>query len=184
MRNDSIQWPTLVAKGIIDGAMFLANLCMAGMIVLVCINVFLRYFFGQPLYWGDEIMIYLMILTVFLGFGYMLMDNRHVRMTALVERTTVRTQNILWVVTSLLSIGYFIFLLAAAVYMTKDSFQTGFFSTVTGLPIGPWQVVICAGLLILVMASVWFTAKRVKIAYGVQSGKEEQKKRDFHDMIE
>jgi len=34
------------------------------------------------------------------------------------------------------------------------------------------------------MASVWFTAKRVKIAYGVQNGKEEQKKRDFHDMIE
>jgi TRAP-type C4-dicarboxylate transport system permease small subunit len=184
MRNDSIQWPALLAKGIIDAAMFSANLCMAGMIVLVCINVFLRYLFGRPLYWGDEIMIYLMILTVFLGFGHMLIENRHVRMTALVERTTVRTQNILWVFTSLLSIGYFIFLLAAAVYMTKDSFQTGFFSTVTGLPIGPWQVVICIGLGILVMASVWFTGKRVKMALAVQNEQQDQQKRDLCDMIE
>jgi TRAP-type C4-dicarboxylate transport system permease small subunit len=184
MGNDSVQWPAVVAKGVIDAAMFCANLCTAAMMVLVCLNVFLRYLFGQPLYWGDEIMIYLMILSVFLGFGYMLTENRHVRMTALVERTTVRTQNILWVATSLISIGYFIFLLAAAVYMTRDSFQTGFFSTVTGLPIGPWQVVICLGLLILLMASVWFTAKRVRIASGVQNEKGQQEKRDFHDMIE
>jgi TRAP-type C4-dicarboxylate transport system permease small subunit len=184
MRNPNIQWPALVAKGIIDAAMFLANLCMAAMIALVCLNVFLRYLFGQPLYWGDEIMIYLMILSVFLGFGYMLVENRHVRMTALVERLTIRTQNILWVITGLLSIAYFLFLLAAAVYITKDSFQTGFFSTITGLPIGPWQAVICIGLLILVMASVWFTGKKVKMARGVQNGNQEQEKRDLHDMIE
>jgi TRAP-type C4-dicarboxylate transport system permease small subunit len=184
MRNDSIQWVALVAKGVIDAAMFSANLCMAGMIVLVCINVFLRYLFGRPLYWGDEIMIYLMILTVFLGFGHMLIENRHVRMTALVERTTVRTQNILWVFTSLLSIGYFVFLLLAGLYMTKDSFQTGFFSTVTGLPIGPWQVVVCVGLGILVMASVWFTGKRVRMVYGLQNEKQELEKRELHDMIE
>jgi TRAP-type C4-dicarboxylate transport system permease small subunit len=173
-----------VAKGVIDAAMFLANLCMAAMMALVCLNVFLRYLFGQPLYWGDEIMIYLMILSVFLGFGYMLVENRHVRMTALVERLTIRTQNILWVITSLLSIGYFLFLLAAAVYITKDSFETGFFSTITGLPIGPWQVVICIGLAILLMASVWFTVKRVRLACGVDAEKGEPKERDVRDLIE
>jgi TRAP-type transport system small permease protein len=184
MQNNSVQWPSVVAKGIIDAAMFSANLCMAGMMVLVCLNVFLRYFFRQPLYWGDEIMIYLMILSVFLGFGHMLIENRHVRMTAIVERLTIRKQNILWVITSLLSTGYFLFLLAAGIYITKDSFQIGFFSTITGWPIGPWQVVICIGLLILVMASVWFTAKRVRMACGVQEKKEEEKKRDLQDMIE
>ena len=183
MQNNSDQWPSVIARGVIDAAMFLANLCMAGMLALVCLNVFLRYLFGQPIYWGDEVMIYLMILSVFLGFGYMVVENRHVRMTALVERLTVRTQNILWVITSLLSIGYFLFLLAAAVYITKDSFETGFFSTITGWPIGPWQAVICIGLLVLVMASVWFTAKRVQIARGVPSEKQ-GKKPDFHDMIE
>ena len=147
--------------------MFLANLCMAGMLVLVCLNVMLRYAFGQPLYWGDEIMIYLMVLMVYLGFGYMLIEGRHVRMTALMERLTVRTQNIVWVFTGLVSVVYFVFLLVAAVNMTIDSFQIDFISTITGLPIGPWQVVMCVGLAILLIASVYFTINRIRMARGL-----------------
>ena len=109
METEHLQWPAIVARAVIHGAMFLANLCMAGMLVLVCLNVILRYAFGQPLYWGDEIMIYLMVLMVYLGFGYMLIEGRHVRMTALMERMTVRTQNIVWVFTawSALCISFF-----------------------------------------------------------------------------
>jgi len=180
MRSGNIQWPTLVAKGIIDGAMFLANICLAAMLLLVFLNVVLRYVFRQPLYWGDEIMINLMILMVYLGFGYMLAENRHVRMTALMERLTVRKQNIVWVLISLLSIVYFIFLLVAGVYMTIDSFQIGFFSTITGLPIGPWQVVMCIGLAILLMASIWFTINRIRIACGLRDENKIQK----HEPIE
>jgi C4-dicarboxylate transporter DctQ subunit len=172
MRTDKIRWPTLIAKGITDAAMFLANICLAAMMLLVCLNVILRYVFGQPIYWGDEVMIYLMILMVFLGFGYMLIENRHVRMTAIMERLSVRTQNIMWVVISLLGIGYFIFLLLAGLYITMDSFQIGFISTITGLPIGPWQVVMCLGLAILLMASIWFTINRIRIALGGRSEKQ------------
>jgi TRAP-type C4-dicarboxylate transport system permease small subunit len=171
MEADHFQWPAIVARAVIHGAMFLANLCMAGMLVLVCLNVILRYAFGQPLYWGDEIMIYLMVLMVYLGFGYMLIEGRHVRMTALMERLTVRTQNIVWVFTSLLSVVYFIFLLVAAVNMTIDSFQIDFISTITGLPIGPWQVVMCVGLAILLIASIYFTINRIRIASGHRDDK-------------
>jgi TRAP-type C4-dicarboxylate transport system permease small subunit len=174
MRTDKIRWPTRIAKGIIDAAMFLANICLAGMLILVCLNVILRYVFGQPIYWGDEVMIYLMILMVFLGFGYMLIENRHVRMTAIMECLSVRTQNIMWVVISLLGIGYFIFLLLAGIYITVDSFQIGFISTITGWPIGPWQVVVCIGLAILLMASIWFTINRIRIALGVRNEKHKE----------
>jgi len=174
MGNNNLRGPARVAKGIIDAAMFLANLCMAAMLVLVCLNVILRYVFGQPIYWGDEVMIYLMVLLVFLGFGYMLIENRHVRMTAIMERLSVRTQNILWVIISLLGFGYFIFLLIAGLYITVDSFQIGFISTITGWPIGPWQVVMCIGLAILLMASGWFTINRVRIALGGRAEKERE----------
>lgn len=171
MQSENNQWPTRLVKGITNAAMFLANICLAAMMFLVCLNVILRYVFGRPLYWGDEVMIYLMILMVFLGFGYMLIENRHVRMTAIMERLSVRTQNIMWVIISLLGIGYFIFLLLAGLYITVDSFQIGFISTITGWPIGPWQVVMCIGLAILLMASVWFTINRVRIALGGRSEK-------------
>jgi TRAP-type C4-dicarboxylate transport system permease small subunit len=174
MQSGNRPWPARLARGIIDAAMFLANLCMAGMLVLVCLNVILRYVFGQPIYWGDEVMIYLMVLLVFLGFGYMLIENRHVRMTAIMERLSVRTQNILWVIISLLGIGYFIILLLAGIYITKDSFQIGFISTITGWPIGPWQLVVCLGLAILLMASIWFAINKVRIALGGQSEKERE----------
>jgi TRAP-type C4-dicarboxylate transport system permease small subunit len=174
MRNDNIRWPTVITKGIINAAMFLANICLAAMMFLVCLNVILRYLFGQPIYWGDEVMIYLMIVMVFLGFGYMLMENRHVRMTAIMECLSVRTQNILWVIISLLGIGYFIFLFSAGIYITADSFQIGFISTITGWPIGPWQVVVCIGLVVLLMASVWFTINRIRIALGTRTEKQKE----------
>jgi TRAP-type C4-dicarboxylate transport system permease small subunit len=172
MRHGNIRWLARVARGVIDSAMFLGNICLAAMLVLVCLNVILRYVFGQPIYWGDEVMIHLMVLMVFLGFGYMLFENRHVRMTALMERLPVGTQNIMWVVISLLGIGYFILLLIAGIHITADSFKIGFTSTVTGLPIGPWQVVMCVGLAILLMASLWFAMKRIRIAFGGRSEKE------------
>jgi TRAP-type C4-dicarboxylate transport system permease small subunit len=174
MQSSNRPWPARLVRGIIDGAMFLANVCMAAMLVLVCLNVILRYVFGQPIYWGDEVMIYLMVLLVFLGFGYMLIENRHVRMTAIMERLSVRTQNILWIIISLLGIGYFIILLLAGLYITTDSFQIGFISTITGWPIGPWQVVMCIGLAILLMACIWFTINKVRIALGGRSEKERE----------
>ena len=174
MGKNNLRGPARVAKGIIDAAMLLANVCMAGMLVLVCLNVILRYVFGQPIYWGDEVMIYLMVLLVFLGFGYMLIENRHVRMTAIMERLSARTQSILWVIISILGIGYFTILLLAGIYITKDAFQIGFISTITGWPIGPWQLVVCVGLAILLMASIWFTINKIRIALGGRSEKERE----------
>jgi TRAP-type C4-dicarboxylate transport system permease small subunit len=174
MQSGSMRWPTRIARSMIDAAMFLGNLCMAAMLILVCLNVILRYVFGQPIYWGDEVMIYLMVLMVFLGFGYMLIENRHVRMTAIMEKLSVRTQNILWIIISLLGVGYFIILLLAGIYITMDSFQIGFISTITGWPIGPWQVVMCTGLAILLLASLWFLMNRVRIALGGHSEKERE----------
>ena len=164
MRMDHRAWSTVVVKGIIEAAMFLANICLAGMLVLVFLNVVLRYVFRQPLFWGDEIMTYLMMLIAFLGFGYMLMEDRHIKMTALIEQLPVRSQNIVRVLTSLLSIGYFALLLVAGLYVTIDSFQIEYFSMVTGLPIGPWQLAMSIGLAILLMASVWFTINRIRTA--------------------
>jgi len=166
MQSDKMGWPGRLAKGITNTAMLLANVCLAVMLVLVFVNVLLRYLFRQPLYWGDEIMIYLMILMAFLGFGYNLMADRHIKMTALIERLSVRSQNVVRVFTSVLSIGYFAFLLVAGLYVTIDSFQIGYFSMVTGLPVGPWQLAMCVGLAVLLMASIVFAIDKISIAFG------------------
>jgi TRAP-type C4-dicarboxylate transport system permease small subunit len=153
-------------KKLIDICMFMADLCMASMITLVSVNCFLRYAVGKPIYWGDEIMIYLMMLMAYLAFGYMLIEDRMIRMTALTGRMSVPAQNKIWVFTSLLTLAYNIFLLAGGIYITVDSYQMGAVSTVTGDPIGPWQGIICFGLAVLVMATVLFAINKIRAALG------------------
>ena len=163
----------LAARKAIRVCMFVADLCMAAMITLVTVNCFLRYAVGQPLYWGDEIMIYLMILMSYLAFGYMLVENRHIRMTALTGRMSAALQNKFWVFTSLLTLVYNGFLLAGMIYITIDAYKLGETSLVTGDPIAPWQAMICFGLAILVMASVLYAINKIRV---VQGGKEVESK--------
>jgi len=167
MQIDNIGWPRLMLKGLMktaEAAMFLANICLAGMLVLVFLNVLLRYILRQPIYWGDEVMTYLMMLIAFLGFGYNLMEGRHIKMTALVERLSVRSENIVSIITSLLAVGYFAFLMVAGIHVTIDSFRIGYFSTITNLPIWPWQLLMCIGLATLLMVSIGYTINKLSIA--------------------
>lgn len=166
MKTEKAAWPALLSEWLISGAMFLANICLAAMLIMVFINVLLRYFFREPIHWGDEIMTYLMILVSFFGFGYNLMKSRHIRMTALVDKLSPKMQNYVSVFNSLIAMIYFVFLLLAGIFLTKDSFEIGYFSVTTGLPIGPWQSAMCVGLVVLLTASLWFAIRRIKTALG------------------
>ena len=75
--------------------MSVADLCMAAMITLVSVNCFLRYAVGRPIYWQNETtsLCYLMMLMAYLAFGYILIQDRMIRMTALTGRMSVPAQN-------------------------------------------------------------------------------------------
>lgn len=54
----------------------------ASLVVIVCINasnVFLRYFFLSPFTWAEELMLFLMILTVFTGAAAVTWRQEHIR---------------------------------------------------------------------------------------------------------
>ena len=172
MKTEKLKWPALLSKWIIDGSMFVGNICLAAMLCMVFLNVLLRYFFREPIHWGDEIMTYLMILVAFLGFGFNLKEGRHISMTALVGSLSSKSSNYISVFTCLVALVYFVFLLLAGIYLTIDSFQINYFSLVTGLPIGPWQAAMCFGLAVLLIASLWYTMNRIKIAFGNQEDKQ------------
>lgn len=171
MKTEKTPWPALLAKWLIDRSMFLGNTFLAAMLVMVFLNVLLRYFFREPIHWGDETMTYLMIMVAFLGFGFNLKEGRHISMTALILRLSEKSRNYISVITSLIAVVYFIFLLIAGIYLTIDSFRIGYFSMVTGLPIGPWQAAMCFGLAILLIASLWHTINRIKATFGNQEDK-------------
>ena len=163
MQHKTTSWPARLANYLISFSMFMANICLSGMLVLVFFNVMLRYVFNRPVHWGDEIMTYLMILVAFLGFGYNLINNRHVRMTALVERLSSKAKDMVRLITSIIALTYFSFLMVAGIKLTMDSFETGYFSQDTGLPIGPWQVLMCIGVGVLLIATIAYILNMIKL---------------------
>ena len=64
--------------------------------VIVCINaanVFCRYFFLSPFTWAEELMLFLMILTVFTGAASVTWRQEHIRIEAFVNRLSPQHQN-------------------------------------------------------------------------------------------
>ena len=58
-------------------------LCMAVMVTAIGMQVFNRYVLGSSLVWSEELGRYLFIWSVYVGCGYAMRENRHLRVTAL-----------------------------------------------------------------------------------------------------
>jgi TRAP-type C4-dicarboxylate transport system permease small subunit len=70
-------------------ATLLTNLAACGLAVIVAVNganVIGRYFFSRPIAWAEELMLFLMIFTVFAGGAVVTWRQRHIRIDALVSR--------------------------------------------------------------------------------------------------
>ena len=64
---------------------WLASLCLASLSVVIMLQVFIRYVVGLPLVWVDEVAIYLLIATIYIGSSVGVLDDQHFRVSFLVE---------------------------------------------------------------------------------------------------
>lgn len=64
---------------------FLAALVLGAAVVLVSIQVFLRYVFNAPQAWAEEVGRYLFVWSVFLGAAVALAEDGHIRITVLID---------------------------------------------------------------------------------------------------
>jgi len=174
-RRSITEWLSLLARGIVRVAAIASNVCLIGMLVIIFANVILRYVVARPLYWGDEVMINLMIIMVYSGFAFVLSEGGHIRVTVVFNRLPGKVQNVLWIILSLLGASYTSFLLYAVIVLVLDSLHLESFSQVTRWPIAPWQIVIALGLFSLLVAFVMLVIARIGIALGVSKEKEAEK---------
>lgn len=166
------EWLSIFGRSIITGTAYLSCACLVVMLLIIFANVFMRYVFSDPLYWGDETMINLMLLMVYAGFGFVLRQDAHIRVTVVFSRLPVKVQNIIWVIISLISVGYSGYLLYAMITLVPETIRIGSFSMTTRWPIYPWQIVIALGLFVLVVAFIMVVLERIGIALGIRKEKE------------
>ncbi len=140
------------------------------MILLVLVEVFMRYLLGRPLMIADEFSAYMLVAMSYLAAAYTYREGGHVRITALVSRLPARLSN--WLRVGTLSLA-FIF----SIGLTKSSFDLILFSFKYGMASATWlnvplqgpQLTLVVGFTILSLMLAMEIAKTiVKIKSGIR----------------
>jgi C4-dicarboxylate transporter DctQ subunit len=153
-----------LVKGFNKALLFIASLMMAGLMIIVCIDLTLRYFFNSPLLWGTEVTEILLLYITFLGMAWVFREDGHVVIDIFTSKATGRKKKILN------GISYFVVGIVSAVlvyygfYTTYDHYSRGVFNpTVIETPIALIIIVIPIGsipLFLEVLIKGWKLLKK------------------------
>jgi TRAP-type C4-dicarboxylate transport system permease small subunit len=69
------------------------TIIVLGMLILVTVNVFLRYIAGYPLMWADEVSCFALIGITFLSIPYLFSRGEHVALTLLQNKMSLKMKN-------------------------------------------------------------------------------------------
>ena len=122
-----------------DWCGWLVGLQILFVVGVIVYEVILRYGFGAPTLWANEVMIYLTAVAYLLGGGYALLHRRHVAVDVLYARFSPRTRARLDLVTLIFFLFYLGTLIWAGWLWAWDSMKLG---ETTGTPWNPpiWPV--------------------------------------------
>jgi TRAP-type C4-dicarboxylate transport system permease small subunit len=170
-----------IATGVIKAGDFLASyVFLVLMVGLMAIDPIMRYIFGSPFYWSNEVTTFLMMLVVFNGLGVALAKDKHIRVMLVFNRLPAKIQNLLWVGISFAGLFYVAFMGYALLRLTLSSMAYGVRTATAEMIVYPWQMMALVGMVVFAAAMVMHTAQRVAIA----AGKREADGKDDQDVIE
>lgn len=100
-----MSWVTRLGKAydrLLGVLMALSCIMLAAAMLLVCLDVFMRYLFNTPILWAMDVCEFILVGIVSLGMAWLLKDEAHVRMDFLVERLSPRKKALLSAVNALI----------------------------------------------------------------------------------
>ena len=137
---------------LLDGMAFLAGTILVFIMLSVCVDVIMRYFFSNPLIWVTEITEALLLYITFLGTAWLLRKEGHVKVDIIYNLLSPRTQACFGVISSLIGIILSLSLIWYGFYVTWDYFQRGMYSpTAIEVPIAAVIIIIPIGSLMLLI---------------------------------
>ena len=84
----------------------LAEIGLAGLMLIVLHEVIVRYVFNSPTLYSVELSEYLLVLVVFMSLGWVLKEDRHVAVTFAVDLLPEKIRTGLSILTSLLTMAF------------------------------------------------------------------------------
>lgn len=133
------------------------------MMVLVLIEVISRYVVHLPLRVADEFSAYMLVTIVFIGAAYTWKEKGHVRIEVVVSRLPTRAAKWLRLITLIGATIFIPVVIKASYDLIAYSFQFGMRSgTWLRTPVGPIQIFIFIGLLLLFVQLIIELVKAVR----------------------
>ena len=109
----------------------IAGICILAVALSVSYEVVLRFLFNAPTEWVNEISVYLVLISAFLGFAPALASGKHINVDLLTSKLSPQVNRLLRVFCSLLGLGYSLVFLVTSLEMVMNSFELGLLSTST-----------------------------------------------------
>lgn len=137
-------------RRITDAMAVLAGLLLVAIVLIICIDVGMRYFFSKPQVWTVEICEYFVFGITFLGAPWLLRVGGHVNVDLLTERLPKRPRDVLGVFSCV--VGAFVsgVLTYYGVVTAIDCYQTGVLEVRTlDVPKYYFMILISIGYLML-----------------------------------
>lgn len=127
---------------------YFAGLMFVITLVIVTVNVFMRYFAGHIIPWGEEVATSCFVYTVFIGAAWGLRTHQHLGVDLLVDKLPLKARRVVHLITDII-----VFLLNS--YVTYLSVQFTISSKIKTMPI-------------LKISSVWLNSALI-IGFGLMA---------------
>jgi len=152
---------TLSRKLSLWGA-FVASGLLIVLILLILLEIVLRYFFNTSTMRADEYSGYLYLALVCFGLGYTFLHDGHIRITVLTAKISSKSSSLVDIFTGLVTLGLLGFILYRTVLLTWDSYQTGVVSeAVSATPLFIPQLALPLGFALFMLSVIAFIVQRM-----------------------
>ena len=111
---------------------FIVISSLSGMFISILLQVILRYLFGKPLLWSEEVARYLFVYFSLIGISYGIKENSHIRMVAFIQLLPERIQSIIDFVLNIMIAALFLWLAPQSIPFLGT--QMKIYATATEIP--------------------------------------------------
>lgn len=134
-------------------------------ITLIFYGVIMRYVFNEPKAWVEEVVRYVIIWGVFLGFSLALRHNQHIQVDIVYDKLPKGAKKVVDLFATLVSISFCVAYTYYGIILVENRFHSGMVSLDVGIPM--WIV-----YLILPISGIMFTMRFIERLVHIVRGKE------------
>jgi TRAP-type C4-dicarboxylate transport system permease small subunit len=132
----------------------------AVMAVVLALQIFMRYAVNKPLIWSEELARYIFVWATFIGAGYGVRNKIHISMEVLYMRLPRKLKLAITLVTNILSIAVFAYLIPWGFVVLKD--QVNIKSSAMQIPMTWVFAAVPLGCFIVCLRLIGDTVRAVK----------------------